>query len=138
MRKSKTVDIEGLGKPVTVYELTVQDVLDLMDGGGDDKSVGDTVQDFCRVVDAKLPRICTLNAEDLRRMAPSEMEAIWDAFKEVNSSFFRAASWWKLDAGLAHIQAAVAAMFAAACSSFSAEAMDSLSGPTDGAPSSRH
>jgi hypothetical protein len=91
MRNTKTIEIEGHEKPITVYELTVKQIIGFMQ---DDvwKTGDDSLDSFRKVLDTKLlPVCCTITMEDLIGMTPGEIEKIWLGFKEVNSVFFEAA-----------------------------------------------
>ena len=86
MRKTKTLEISGIEKPITVYELTVKQIIDLVQGDWL-KELGTEV--FRSQFDTNiLPMCSTIKSEQLLNMAPSEAKEIWDAFKEVNSTFF--------------------------------------------------
>lgn len=89
MRKTKTFEIEGVDKsPILVNELTVRQIIDLM--STEDGDLGGTDLDSLRKhFEQKLLPIATnLTMEELIKMAPSDIEVVWNNFKEVNSSFF--------------------------------------------------
>jgi len=91
MRNTKTLEVEGREKPITVYELTVKQIIGFMQ---DDvwQSDDDSLEGFRSILHKRLLPICTtLTMEDLIEMAPSDIETIWLAFKKVNSVFFVAA-----------------------------------------------
>lgn len=99
-RKRKTIKIDD--REITVLELTVQDILDFIEDenvtGDDDlkkppdelspKPVGGSPKDL---IDELLPKATDIKLAALKKMAPSEIKEIWDAFKEVNAVFFEAA-----------------------------------------------
>jgi Tfp pilus assembly PilM family ATPase len=78
MRKHKTIKIDD--KEITVKELIVRDVLELF-------KIEDGTP-FIKIVDRFLPRTTTLTRDELRDMAPSEIKAVVEAWKEVNQDFF--------------------------------------------------
>jgi len=91
MRNTKTIEIEGHEKPVTVYELTVKQIIGFMQ---DDvwKTDDDSLNGFREILDKRLlPICCTLTIDDLIGMPPSDIEKVWLGFREVNSVFFVAA-----------------------------------------------
>lgn len=79
MRKTKTIKIDD--REITIKELRVKDIRQLMDqaGGGD--------FGLSRIGDL-LPMVTDLEPEALDDMAPSEIKTLWDAFREVNAVFF--------------------------------------------------
>ena len=80
MRKQKTIKIDA--KEITVRELRVKDIRDIIERG--DKLVGeglDQIEDI-------LPLATDLTLPEIEDMAPSELQTIWDAFREVNAVFF--------------------------------------------------
>lgn len=87
MRKTKSFKIEGFDQQIMVKELTVNQIISLMQ----DDVLTDASLDTLRTVfqDRLLP-LCLegLTMKDLLDFAPSELEQIWDNFQEVNSSFF--------------------------------------------------
>ena len=83
-RKTKTFQIEGYEKPFTVYELTVKQIIDLMQQDTTDVSLLGLKGQF----EQFLPLASNLTLEELYRMAPSEIKVIWENFKEINAVFF--------------------------------------------------
>jgi hypothetical protein len=81
MRKSKTIKIDE--KEIDIKELRVKDILEIFDMFGQE-GIGDLenqIQTF-------LPMFTKdISLEDLKSMAPSEINQIVDAAKEVNSYF---------------------------------------------------
>ena len=117
MRKRKTVKIdldEGKSKEFTVKELTVKNILTLAqnnpffassenpgqqpkksaNGGetenqvvlngilGEFKEFGDGINDVLKVS-------CDFKIEDLKELAPSEIQEIYEGFREVNQTFLK-------------------------------------------------
>jgi len=81
MRKSKRIKIDD--REITVYELRVKDIRQLMDLG----EVND-VAGLRERIDIALPMATDLAANDMDGMAPSELMQVWGAFREVNADFF--------------------------------------------------
>jgi hypothetical protein len=90
MRKTKSFKIEGHDQEITVRELTVKEIISLME----DDILGDASLETLRksFSDVFLP-LCTENVtlSDLLGLAPSELMEVWDNFQEVNASFFELA-----------------------------------------------
>lgn len=88
MRRTKNVEIEGHAKSFIINELTVAQVMGLMQREDlfdvEDKSI----ENIQRIANEMLPLFSNVTIEDLKKMAPSEIRTLWDAFKEVNSDFF--------------------------------------------------
>jgi hypothetical protein len=89
MRQRKVIKIDE--KEITLKELTVAEILEFQDRlSGDDTST----EGFMGLVTDLLPRITQdVTVEDLKAMAPSEIEKLVDGFKEVNRPFLRGISW---------------------------------------------
>ena len=89
MRKTKTLEISGIEKPVVVYELKVKQIISLIQGD----PLGDlSIEGLKEQLDTKiLPMCSSISLDQLLEMAPSEAEEVWNAFKEVNSTFFEMA-----------------------------------------------
>lgn len=87
MRKTKAFKIEGRDYEITVRELTVNEILSLMQ----DDVLNDTSLDNLRKVFTErfLP-LCVsgVTLKDLMDYTPSEIEEVWNHFAEVNNSFF--------------------------------------------------
>ena len=87
MRKTKTFKIEGRDPNYTVKELTVREIISLMEGDAlDDMSI----DGLKKLLVGRLLPLCTegFTVEDLMDFAPSELEVVWSNFQEVNTSFF--------------------------------------------------
>jgi len=91
MRNTKTIEIDGREKPITVYELTVKQIIGFMQE--DVWSSSDNSLDaFRKTLDAKiLPIICTATLEDFIEMTPTDIDTVYKGFKEVNKVFFELA-----------------------------------------------
>jgi len=86
MRNTKTLKFEGREESVTVYELTVKQIIDLVQGD----LFGDTaLENLKTTLDKEFLPMCTnLRYDDLIIFPPSKLEEIYLAFKEVNATFF--------------------------------------------------
>ena len=72
-------------KELVIKELRVRDIMSLVDGATDLTSMasfiskGNTIVEQC---------VIGLNFEELQDLAPSELKELYDAFREVNETFF--------------------------------------------------
>lgn len=105
MRKSKTIKIDE--KEIDIKELRVKDILEIFDMFGQE-GIGDLenqIQTF-------LPMFTKdISLEDLKSMAPSEINQIVDAAKEVNRNFLSIASRLGLGKLIKDFQEAIVADF---------------------------
>jgi hypothetical protein len=86
MRNTKTFEIEGCGKTFIVKELKVKEILSLMSGDLlEDTSIDALKKNFSDVL---LPMCSNIEISDLEEMTPSELEVVWEHFREANKSFF--------------------------------------------------
>lgn len=85
MRKHKITKIDD--KEITVRELRVRDLIELLDGTGVDPKSANILE----ALRTFLPKCSDLTVDDLIGMAPSEIKQVYDAFKEVNEVFFETA-----------------------------------------------
>jgi hypothetical protein len=108
MRKVKETKIDGRKKPVTVRELTVEQILFLIDGGkavpGKNMALGD--------LETFLAYCTDITLDDLKQLAPSEIKAVYDDFREVNAVFFEMARAVGFDKILQDLKTAVLKDFA--------------------------
>ena len=81
VRKRKVIKIDD--REIAVYELRVKDIRQLIVDAGQD---GDTSLDGDSLR-AKLALVCDVLPAEFEEMAPSEIELIVDAVREVNASF---------------------------------------------------
>ena len=86
MRKTKSFKIEGFDQQIKVKELTVKQILSLME---DDVLTDASLDTLRKVFEDRLLPLCLegLTMNDLLEFAPSELMEIWDNFQEVNRSF---------------------------------------------------
>ena len=80
MRKQKTIKIDSM--EITVRELRVKDIRDIIEQG--DKTVSGGLDQIEKI----LPLATDLTLSQIEDMAPSELQTIWNAFREVNAAFF--------------------------------------------------
>lgn len=92
MLNSKKVKIGD--RDITVCEVKVKRVLQLLPFlGMDDSGQDDTVEKgFMENMDELLQECCGIGRTELVDMHGSELERLWDAFREVNGFFFRTAN----------------------------------------------
>lgn len=90
MRKRDTLKIDD--REITVKELTVREIMEiaeLKNVGSDTGKDGLTLAVFKREFSNYLPRaVDGLTVDDMLDLAPSELQTIYDKFKEVNAVFF--------------------------------------------------
>jgi len=84
-RKALTFSIDGREESVELYELRTKDIIELLQ----DDNLGSSIKDFKNLINKFLPKCSNLKVEDFYNMYPSEMEIVWEKFKEVNSVFLR-------------------------------------------------
>lgn len=80
MRKQKTIKIDE--QEITVKELRVKDIRNIIEQG--DELVNGGLDQIEKI----LPLATDLTLSQIEDMAPSELQTIWDAFREVNAAFF--------------------------------------------------
>jgi hypothetical protein len=78
--KKITID----GKKYTIREIIVSEMLEIKRIIGGLENISDTVKE----IDKILPYCSDITQDDLINMAPSDIETLWKAFKEVNKVFF--------------------------------------------------
>jgi hypothetical protein len=132
MRKHEVIEIDG--RKITVSELKVKDILSLI--RGEDGRLGAvTVSEVIRKATEVLPLAVDCPVEELQELAPSELEAVWEAFKRVNAVFFGAAGALGLKGVLEDLKNSAARTFSTLYFSLLSEATDKMSGDTDTASS---
>ena len=114
-RMHKTIDIEmdgGDKKSVTVHELTVKQIIEVIGDDGLAESVdgSDAAKDLDAMkalVDKHLPKATDLKIDEMQDMAPSDLKRVYKAFSEVNAVFFDVARAAGLETLLAELKAAM-------------------------------
>jgi hypothetical protein len=106
MRKTHSFKIEGYDQSFTVYELTIRQIIDLMQ----DEKISENLslnafKEFFG--DTILPAVSNVSINDLLDMAPSDIKIIWDKFQEANSVFFGAARQLGLEEVLNNLRRAI-------------------------------
>ena len=109
MRKRKTIKIDE--KEITVLELRVKDVLEIYEEIEAKKGLED-IQSQARQF---LPKAISLDIQDLKEMAPSELKELYEAFKEVNAVFFEAAQTLGLGSLLSEAKKSIVKDFGNLC-----------------------
>lgn len=97
-RKTKTlqVEIDDKEKEVVVKELSVAQIINIADDNDifgdkeeDDEGKNDNIKKFAESIDSKLLPLCiNIKLEDFKKMYPSDIKEVYNAFKEVNAVFF--------------------------------------------------
>jgi hypothetical protein len=77
MRKTKLIKIDDL--EITVKELRVKDIRQIMNSLSDINDIQNAIE--------LLPMVTDLPTEKIEEMAPSELNQVYDAAKEVNAFF---------------------------------------------------
>lgn len=108
MRITKTFKIEGIDKSFKVKELKIKQIISLMTEDNLDTDL-DAMK--AMLVDVFLPMCSNIEFSDLEDMAPSEIEIIWNKFKEVNKSFFDLAQKMGLEKILSQVKEGIQADF---------------------------
>lgn len=80
MRKQKIIKIDD--SEIKVSELRVKDIRGLIDQSGEIMDGG------IEQIEKMLPLATDLTLSQIENMAPSELQVVWDAFREVNAVFF--------------------------------------------------
>jgi len=105
MRKSRKFKIEGYEKTVEVYELSVKQVISLIE----DDSLGDLSLPALKSLfsDKLLPLGSNLSFDELIEMCPSEIKECWEKFREVNASFFEGLNMMGLTSVISTLKSAI-------------------------------
>jgi len=129
MLNSKKIEING--RSITVTEVSVRKVLQLMpqllpsvkkDGEEETAETG-----FMANLEDLLQYACGLSFEELIELHPSELEKLWEAFREVNAFFFRMTSTLGLEERIGQIVATLLQNFGGLFAAFFAGAMQDAS-----------
>lgn len=100
MRNKKVVEIkqdeDKAALSITVYELTVKQIIALIN---DDSLTGNSLENFRLFLESHMEKFTSLTMAQAETMSPSELKSIFDAFKEVNATFFEVAQ----EAGLLNL-----------------------------------
>ena len=108
-RKTTTFNIDGYEKSFTVNELTVKEIIGLMQ---EDESEDVSLEGFRdKLSKSVLPKCTNVTMDELIEMVPSDIKIIWDKFNEVNSVFFDVAHKMGLQSMLDELKAAIIADF---------------------------
>ncbi len=110
-RKSKTVKVEGIEDVTVIYELTVRQIISIME----DDLLGTGASDIRSLVplfkNEIIPKCTNIAPELLLDMTPSEIEKLWLEFKEFNKTFFVLARSLGLNKVIGILQEAAKEMF---------------------------
>ena len=89
MRKIELLKIEGIEAEIMVRELTVSDMIEIYDDIKEDVSLGN----FIEMVKKHASKFTSLKKEDFLKLAPSELDMIFGAFRKSNAFFFEIAKY---------------------------------------------
>lgn len=106
----KKIEVPGFDKVFEVRELTVNQLMELFEslkGLSADKSV----VDFLTLDVDLLAMVSNAKLVDLKAMAPSEIELLYDGFMEVNASFFKVARSLGMNVVIDQLRAALVSDF---------------------------
>jgi hypothetical protein len=120
LRKHKSIKIDD--KEITVRELRVKDLIELLDRTGADPNNANLLE----ALRTFLPKCSDLTVDDLTGMAPSEIKQVYDAFKEVNEVFFETARGLGLGNVVADLKNSIRKEFSAAFADSFSRAMSPL------------
>lgn len=101
-RKTTTFQIEGRESSFEIKELTVKEIIDLMQSDLDT-----SLDSFKQLFGKFLPLCSNIKPEEFYSMTPSELENLWDKFKEINSVFFKVSQQMGMDQMLGDLKEAV-------------------------------
>lgn len=102
-RKTTTFSIEGREEHVELRELKVREIINLLQSDNQGQSLGD----FKQLINNFLPKCSNLKIDDFYDMAPSEIELVWNKFKEVNSVFLKVSQQMGIERLLGDFKAVV-------------------------------
>lgn len=101
-RKTTSFSIEGREGQVELRELKTKHIISILqigkenksdstnkDSNDESKSDGRSLGDFKQIIKEYLPKCSNLKINEFYDMAPSEIELVWNKFKEVNSVFLK-------------------------------------------------
>jgi hypothetical protein len=89
MRKTKTFKIEGNDKSFEVRELKVKEIIGLLQDASSKAERSTELFGLKEVLeDNFLPLVSNVTMDDIQEMTPSELEIVYNHFKEVNKAFF--------------------------------------------------
>jgi len=91
MRKTEKFKLDD--KEIEVKELTGLDMMALFDLFKKEKTSVFDRDTIMKNIDKILPLATDISKDELLKLAPSEMEVIWEQFKGVNSVFFSKTDW---------------------------------------------
>lgn len=91
MRKTEKFKLDD--KEIEVKELTGLDMMALFDLFKKEKTSVFDRDTIMKNIDKILPLATDIPKDELLKLAPSEMEVIWEQFKGVNSVFFSKMDW---------------------------------------------
>jgi len=116
LRETKTLKIDGFSRPIIVKELTVEEIIGILQ----DESCPATLEGFKELFFTKiLPLATDLTAADLGLFGPSRIKMIWEGVKEANAAFFDFADVTGLSAAVEALRVQFIGNFSAALANLS-------------------
>lgn len=88
MRKSKSFKIEGRDKEYEIKELTLREIIGIFQGDAESSEEANEKPLLNSFKEDLLPKCSNIKSDELLDFTPSEIEIIYDHFKEVNKTFF--------------------------------------------------
>ena len=133
MRKSKQIKIDD--QEILIKELRVRDIMDIFQaiGEADEAKSQDDIAIFKNLFTQNLLLITDIPLDKLIDMAPSEIKILWDAFCEVNDSFFGLDRRLKLDEIIERLREAILKDFSELAAGFFKQGMEKAPGNMDSA-----
>jgi hypothetical protein len=113
MRGQLAFTIPGNAKTFCVYELTVRQLITLLQGGAFEKLLGGESA-LAELRDVVLPMATNLTAEELLDLTPGELTLVLEKLREVNAAFFDLAR----KTGVLEVLAQIRGAFVATCSAW--------------------
>lgn len=108
-RKTNTFKIEGYKKQFEVYELTVKQIIGLIQDKALEGNL--SLDDFREYFDRVLPKLSNVTIDELLEMVPSDIKLLWEEFSTTNETFFEVARKSGLESLVGQLKKAIIADF---------------------------
>lgn len=131
MRRTTTFSIEGRSGQFTVYELTLKELQLLLDPQLQQLPAAELFQ---HLAETFLPLCSNIPREVFMDFAPSEVDFVWEKFKEVNKTFFGLSTRLGIKDLYEHLRPMLFGTFGVSAANWLKRAM--LAQPTTATPSS--
>ena len=114
VRKTTTKTING--EEVIIKELLVEEILNFINSGTQQSEASNTIESEFDDIKGQIDQLLVVSVpgvkvEDLTKWAPSEIKKLYDAFKEVNDTFFVVAQRLGLNKLVSQVEQAIATEF---------------------------